>query len=267
MSGFSADWLALRTPADDRARSAALIALAAARLAPPLALCDLGAGTGATLRALAPHLPTPQRWRLVDADAALLAEAERRFGETARPGIAMATHGADLLADPAPWAEPPSLVTASALFDLTSAAWIARFAAACAAARVPVLAMLSYDGHLAADPVHPRDAAMREAFNRHQRGEKSFGQAAGPDAPATLAAAFAAHGYRVEERSTPWLLTAERDAALIAATLEGWAQASREIEPAHTGEIDAWLAARLADTRRLEVGHRDQLFLPPETPA
>lgn len=272
MSGFSADWLALRTPADDRARSAALIALVAARLAPPLALCDLGAGTGATLRALAPHLPTPQRWRLVDADAALLAEAERRFGETARPGIAMATRRADLLADPAPWPpapspEAPALVTASALFDLTSAAWIARFAAACAAARVPVLAMLTYDGHLAADPVHALDAPMREAFNRHQQGEKSFGKAAGPDAPATLAAAFAAHGYRVEERSTPWLLTAERDGELIAATLEGWAQAARELTPADTGEIDAWLAARLADTQRLEVGHRDQLFLPPEAPA
>lgn len=259
---FSADWLALRTPADDRARAADLIAEAGARLAAPLDIVDLGAGTGATLRALAPLLPTPQRWRLVDADAALLAEAERRAPKVTGPAISAAFERADLLAEPGPWRTPPSLVTASALFDLTSADWVARFAAACAAARVPVLAMLTYDGHLAAAPAHPHDAAMREAFNRHQRGDKSFGPAAGPDAPAVLAAAFVAHGYSVVERSTPWVMERGRDAALIAATLEGWAGAARELDPAGAARIDGWLAARLADTETLEVGHRDQLFWP-----
>ena len=262
MTGFSADWLALRTPADDRARARDLVAHAASRLTAAVDIVDLGAGTGATLRALAGLLPTPQRWCLVDADATLLAEAERRAPEVAGPDIAVTFRMADLLADPGPWAEPPSLVTASALFDLTSAEWIERFAVAAAAARAPVLAMLSYDGYLVASPEHPHDAAMREAFNRHQRGNKSFGPASGPEAPANLTAAFAAQGYAVEEVSTPWLLERERDGDLIAATLKGWAGAARELDPVGAPAIDAWLADRLADTRRLEVGHRDQLFWP-----
>ena len=49
MSGFSADWLALRTPADDRARAGDLIALAASRLTAPVDIVDLGAGRTAAV--------------------------------------------------------------------------------------------------------------------------------------------------------------------------------------------------------------------------
>jgi Predicted O-methyltransferase len=76
VSGFEADWLALRSDADARARDPALLAAAAERVGDGLAL-DLGAGTGATLWALAPQAPAA-RWRLVDDDPALLQEAERR---------------------------------------------------------------------------------------------------------------------------------------------------------------------------------------------
>lgn len=260
--GFSADWLALRAAADDRARSADLVRAAARNLAVPLRVCDLGAGTGATLHALAPLLPVPQVWTLVDGDAGLLAEARRRAELAALPGVTVEVRQADLLADPAPWPEPPDLVTASALFDLASEEWIGRLAAACAVGKVPMLAMLTYDGRLDVEPAHPLDGAMRDAFNRHQRGMKSFGTALGPDAPQALETTFAAAGYRVEARSTPWELVAGRDDSLMAATLEGWAGAAREILPERSGEVDGWLAARLAGTRQLVVGHRDQLFVP-----
>lgn len=259
MSGFSADWLALRAPADDRARALDLVETATAGLAAPL-VCDLGAGTGATLRALAPRIAGPHRWLLVDADADLLAEAARRFAAAPLPDVEFRARQADLVAEPAAWDEPPALVTASALFDLASAAWIGRFAAALAAARLPLLAMLTYDGRLEAAPAHPLDATMHAAFDAHQRSEKSFGPAAGPDAPQILAAAFAAHGYGMRERDTPWVLEAGRDDALIAATLEGWANAAREMGEAG---VEDWLAARLMSTQRLLVGHRDQLFTPP----
>ena len=81
MSGFDAAWLELREPADAAARSVALegaLAVALGGHGGTLACVDLACGTGANLRRLAPRLPGPQRWRLVDSDAALLEEARRR---------------------------------------------------------------------------------------------------------------------------------------------------------------------------------------------
>jgi len=96
VSGFSADWLALREPLDFAARDAGLAqrfaqavrAACAAAVTPagvrtstpaatrstaaPLRLVDLAAGTGANFRALAPVLGGDQDWLLVDHDPALL---------------------------------------------------------------------------------------------------------------------------------------------------------------------------------------------------
>ncbi|MBL6430807.1 MAG: hypothetical protein HPM95_04840 [Alphaproteobacteria bacterium] len=44
-------------------------------------LLDLGAGTGATLRALAPHIAAPQAWRLAEHDPALITRARALIGE------------------------------------------------------------------------------------------------------------------------------------------------------------------------------------------
>ncbi|XWN32069.1 MAG: methyltransferase type 12 [Devosia sp.] len=263
MSGdFSVGWLALRTPADDRARSTRLIATCAACLAScasdgPIKIVDLGAGTGATWRALSPHLPRPQAWTLIDADSTLLREAERRARAAADPHITVSTMTADLMADPAPWHEVPHLVTASALFDLTSRDFIEGFAARLGAARIPLLAMLTYDGRLELSPDHPDDTMMVDAFNAHQRSEKTFGRAAGPDGADILAEALEANGARVEVDDTPWRLDAGRGDGLIAATLEGWADAARAILPDERTRVDRWLAARLGDTQTLLVGHRD----------
>lgn len=263
--GFSVDWLALRSAADERARSATLIETAATwlRARPaPHRITDLGAGTGATLRALAEHLPTPQAWALVDADETLLKEAMQRAAAGPVAGVSVAVKHADLLKTPLPVDTPPSLVTASALFDLASADFIDRFADRCAGLAVPVLAMLTYDGLMTVSPKHPDDDAMIEAFNAHQRTEKTFGRAAGPDGPRLLADAFRGRGYSVKEASTPWVLTAVRDAALIDATLKGWAVAAREMRQTEGARVDAWLHDRLADTQELVVGHADQWMAP-----
>lgn len=259
MSSFSADWLSLRAPADDRARSADLIAMAARHVGKGATVVDLGAGSGATLFALAPHLPKPVHFVLVDADPALLAEAGRRFAARPIEGVRLETRCHDLVADPAPWDTPPALLTASALFDLASAPWIARLAAACGATGVPLLAMLTFDGVLEAGPAHPFDGPMRDAFIAHQQGEKSFGRAEGPNAPSTLAAAFRARGFAVAEASTPWRLEAPHDEALMAATLDGWVDAAREILPAEPEAIASWRDAR-REANTLTVGHRDQFF-------
>ena len=77
MTGFSADWLALREPHDARARNPAVLNAVVASLKgyPSIRIVDLACGTGSTLRVLAPQFPTGQHWRLVDNDLSLLARA------------------------------------------------------------------------------------------------------------------------------------------------------------------------------------------------
>src|SRR5882757_1641251 len=77
MSGFSADWLALREPYDLRARNPAVLDAVAAALAPHalVRVVDLACGTGSTLRALGPRLPARQDWKLMDNDRGLLERA------------------------------------------------------------------------------------------------------------------------------------------------------------------------------------------------
>src|SRR5262245_16328297 len=61
MTEFSADWLALREPADKAARSLPLSKRVAERLAgqDPVRVLDLGTGTGANLRFLAELFAAP----------------------------------------------------------------------------------------------------------------------------------------------------------------------------------------------------------------
>ena len=63
MSAFSADWLSLREPYDLRARNPTVLNAVVMSLVDrtSLTIVDLACGTGATLRALAPHLPGRQK--------------------------------------------------------------------------------------------------------------------------------------------------------------------------------------------------------------
>ena len=119
-----------------------------------------------------------------------------------------------------------NLVTASALFDLVSAAFISRFAAALAKRKSAFYTVLTYDGDQRWTPEHEADAALLEAFNAHQKHDKGFGPAAGPDAADTLSEAFSAAGYSVEEGDSAWRLEAD-EAALIADLAAGFADAAR----------------------------------------
>ena len=257
MTGFSADWLALRQPADRRARDPALVARLAGYFAgrARLRVLDLGAGTGASLRALAPVLGAGQHWVLADNDPALLARAE------APEGVTLERRRADLGGDLAELFDPaPDLVTASALFDLGGAAWIEALAGRAAACGAVLYAALSYDGREEWHPPHPLDAEVLAAFHADQRRDKGLGPALGPDAHAHLAACLDGHGYRVAEAPSDWVLTPPADAALIAALAEGTAAAvASRIGAERAG---AWRAARAGATR-VTVGHRDLLALPP----
>jgi hypothetical protein len=250
---FDAGWLDLREPADRAARDPGLLAAAAAYLAagePPLAL-DLGCGSGAMPRAL--HAPS-LRWRLVDRDPALLRLAAGRC-----PGAE--TFAADLAdLDRLPL-DGVRLVTASALVDLASAAWLDGLAVRLADAGAGLYATLAYDGRMAFEPPHPRDRAVRAAFNAHQRRDKGLGPALGPAAWHTLARAFATRGFAVDLAPSDWRLGAT-DAALTAA-LVGWIAAAAEEMGVDAG---GWAQARRAASGCI-VGHIDVLALPPAASA
>lgn len=266
MSGFSADWLALREPADHAAINAGLRRAVRNHFAgrDTLRIVDLGSGTGSNMRGLAPDLPAhEQHWHLVDYDAGLLEKAATSPPRADGAAVRITTHRIDLSqASLAPLLADADIVTASALFDLVSPEAIERMASQIAARRLPFYTVLTYDGLAAWLPEHPGNTAMRELFNQHQQSDKGFGTAAGPTATDVLEMAFSAHGYSVQRGSSPWILK-PASAELRRAVDTGWANAVRETGAMPDKEIAAWLTAR-DDTEAAMtiVGHEDLLALP-----
>ncbi len=278
MSGFSPEWLALREPADLAARNRQVLTACARAYEDrdTLRICDIGAGTGASVRALAERLPQRQFWTLVDSDQNNLSAAFQqlaRWGSDAkgydgglmlRKGdreIFLRTHVCDLAATPACWPKGTDLVTASALFDLTSARWIDAFVALLTAQKVALLSMLSFDGLIDADPVQPLDQAIADAFRAHQQRDKGFGPAAGPHAAESLEASLSRAGYELDAGESPW--TIDRSAsALLYAVLAGIASAAQEMDTLAAEDIEHWLRSSVINTRRLTIGHRDVFARP-----
>lgn len=261
MSGFSIDWLDLRDEADRRARDARLAGGAAALVddAEHGLVVDLGSGTGATFRALSPLLKQPASWRFVDHDPALLTALERRLPAGTRADTVQAD-----LAAPRPLpVNGARLVTASALFDLTSEAWLARLVATVVSNRAGLYAALSYDGTTSFSPSHPLDETVVAAFNKDQRRDKGFGPALGPAAGEALSDALTRAGYRVAAASTPWRL-GRADAALATALVRGMADAVRGAEGMDPAALGEWLAFRIesAGSGITVVGHLDVLGVP-----
>jgi SAM-dependent methyltransferase len=262
MSGFSAEWLALREPFDAAARSTALVQQLRARLAvgmrsAPLSVVDLGAGAGSNLRYLAPLLGGTQRWRLVDHDGALLAVA---LATTRELDCEVRCEQRDLATLGDLTLPTGCLVTAAALLDLVSASWLDALAEQCAQAHACVLFALTYDGRTVCTPPDPEDAAALALFNSHQLGDKGFGPALGPGAPSAAEAAFLRCGYRVVTGRSDWQLGAD-DRAMQHALLDGWLAAAENMAPERRAQLSAWHARRraLVDARRstLRVGHVD----------
>ena len=266
MSGSLSPWLALREAADQAARSRTLARAVAGALprGRPIRVLDLGSGTGANLRYLAPFFSVPQDWLLVDMDRELLAEAASRTAGL--DGVRVETTSMNLgPLDSADMFADRDLVTASALLDLVSEQWLQRLALACRSAGAQALFALTYDGRSSCSPPDATDEMIRELMNRHQRNnDKGFGRAAGPDGAAAAARAFSAEGYQVRRERTDWRLPA--DAREFQRQLfAGWAEAAREIAPEQSAAIDAWHQRRLAhlETGRstVIVGHEDLLCL------
>lgn len=273
MSGFSSDWLALREPADHAARNPQVLAAVGSAFSErqSLTIVDLGCGAGSNLRGTYSVLPARQYWTLVDFDARLLSVARERLADWADEAEALGEElvlrkgdksltvdfrRADLNTD-LEWVLgwQPDLVTAAALFDLTSVRWLERFVASLVSQRLPLYTALTYDGRESWEPAHPADARMLAAFQHHQHSDKGFGPAAGPDATETLAQAFRRSGCAVTVGESPWLLDAG-SAALTRELTAGIAAAVAETGHVEAEAIESWLAAR-REAVRGSIGHQD----------
>lgn len=284
MSGFSAQWLALREPFDAAARAASLVVelrdhIVRGTSDAPLDVVDLGAGAGSNLRYLAPLLGGAQRWRLADNDPRLLdaslaateSWAARRGERAARTGSVLEVGGAtfacevrrehvDLSNLAAVDLPGGGLVTAAALLDLVSRDWLDELAQSCRAARAAVAFALTYDGRTTATPGEPEDTAVLAMFNRHQLFDKGFGPALGMRAADAAEAAFEAHGYELRVATSDWVI-APAEHALQLALLDGWLGAALEIAPESRLALTSWHERRSAHVRAgrssLSVGHVD----------
>jgi hypothetical protein len=279
VAGFTAEWLALREPADRAARSADLTRAVIDLLPDDARILDLAAGTGSNLRYIAAvagsqrprptsepirpaaEAPWPADVLLVDHDPLLLA----RVPETA--GVETRCQDLSALDDPGIF-DGRQLVTASALLDLVSELWLLALANRCAECGAAALFALSYDGRIACSPEDPDDGAIVSLVNDHQRTDKGFGPALGPDATDRAARCFADLGYRVQRAPSDWLLTLE-SAELQRQLIDGWAQAAAAMAPQQIRTIDAWRDRRLAHVAAgwsaITVGHEDFAAWPSES--
>jgi SAM-dependent methyltransferase len=265
MSGFSADWLALRARYDLAARNPSVLdaVMASIHGLSSVRVLDLACGSGSTMRALHTHFPARQHWDLVDNDPDLLALARTSdFGT----GITLDAirfdldRNLDVVVD-----ATVDLITTSALLDLVSKAWLDRFLREAAARSLPIYAALTYDGRTDLSPEDPLDEAVVSAVNAHQRTDKGFGPALGPSAAAAAIAGCELLDYSVVSGKSDWLIGPD-DRAMQNKLLEGWARAAREIGTLTNSEVAAWLRRRTAALSEglssMRVGHVDFFAFP-----
>lgn len=287
MSGFPAEWLALREPVDHRSRNLALQAqviqfLGQINTAASDSICvtDLGSGTGSNLRALAPHFGPKQSWTLVDYDADLLLSARSSFitwadsvvsaneveSKSTTSGlihpltitknsktIAIEFQYADLVHDyHAILEQPADLITAAAFFDLVAESWLSEF---CAALTKPLYTVLTYDGKETWEPPNALDADVLRAFHAHQCTDKGFGAAVGPTGADRLQSLLRAQGFTTICAPSPWAMD-QHDRALIEQLAIGTARAVREIGTLPNAAVNQWEHGR-RNARQCNIGHID----------
>jgi hypothetical protein len=257
-------WLDLRERADADARAQELVQQLVDRASVDgrWLIHDLACGSGAMGRWLAPLLPGPQRWILHDRDPDLLALAAA--DRPAAPATVETRLSDVTLLEPDQLAGA-SLITASALLDLLTAAELAAVIRACVGAGSPVLCALSVTGSVRIDPADRLDARVAGAFDAHQRRLTSRGRLLGPDAVGAALEGFRRAGAHVVVAASPWELGPD-DAALAEEWFSGWIGAAFEQDPSLIRAADLYRRRRLRDARAgklmITVGHADLLVLP-----
>jgi hypothetical protein len=224
-------------------------------LGAPLEIIDLGAGTGANQRWLAPRLPFPQRWTHLDHDP-LISRVTPLPAETVIMDAAVDALAALLASS----SGGQHLVTCSALLDVLTADQIEVVCRAVINSQVPALFSLTVTGTMSLTPAVSSDQQLLAAFNDHQRRAERVG----PDATGIVAHTLRTAGFRVHTQQTPWLLTASSD--FVDQFLWGRLDAAMAQDLSLTSTAPAWFELRRSQLAlgilRIEVGHLDILALP-----
>ena len=257
----SPEWLVLREPADAAARSAELAERLGRHLpaAGRLVIHDLGGGSGAMGRWLAPRLPGPQHWVVHDRDADLLelavADAAGR-----RPRSPSRRRRSDITRLAPGDLAGASLVVASALLDLLTADELARMLARLR--RASDAARADRRRSRRPDPGGSAGRAHRRGVQRPPAPRPACSARTPSRPPSTQ---LRGTGAEVLVRPSPWRLDAAH-ADLTAEWLGGWVAAACEQEPALAAEAGAYRDRRLAQAAAGElavtVDHADLLVLP-----
>lgn len=265
-------WLALREPADAAARAGDLVQELRRHPAPGRRVIhDLGCGSGAMGRWLAPLLPGPQHWILHDRDPDLLEAAANDVPEPAADGAAVTveTRRSDISRIEPGELAGAALVTASALLDMLTGDELARLASLCVAAECPTLLTMSVVPGVELTPADPLDNRVAAGFNAHQRRTTDRGRLLGPAAANVAIQEFGRRGADVIARPSPWRLDASH-AELITEWFGGWVSAACEQEPELAARTDDYRRRRLAQATAgqlmVTVDHVDLLVLPRRAP-
>ena len=270
----SREWLALREPADAAARAHDLVEPIGRRLPATgrWVIHDLGCGTGAMGRWLAPLLPGPQHWVVHDRDADLLGVAGADLPGPAADGAAVTVEAkrSDIARLQRGDLAGATLITASALLDLLTEHELAGLLTVCAGAACPLLLTLSVVGRVGLSPGDPLDSRVAAAFDAHQRRPTERGRLLGPDAVAFAVEELSRLGAEVLVRASPWRLGASR-ADLAAEWFTGWVAAAYEQQPELAAEAEVYARRRLAQAAAgqlaVTVDHTDLLALPRRAPS
>jgi SAM-dependent methyltransferase len=265
----SREWLALREPADASARALGLAQhLAGQRPASGRwVIHDLGCGTGAMGRWLAPRLPGEQHWVLHDRDPDLLEVAAGQVPGPAADGAPVTVEAtrSDITRLHAGDLTGATLIAASALLDLLTEEELSGLIALGAGSGYPMLLTLSVVGHVELTPADPLDRRVAAAFDAHQRRMTERGRLLGPDAVALVVERCRELGAEVLVRPSPWRLGVS-DADLAAEWFTGWVNAACEQEIELGAEAESYARRRMAQAAAGEltvtVDHADMLVLP-----
>jgi hypothetical protein len=259
------NWLAARVAADTAARAATLKTLVPDLInylaltgdhQDTLEIIDLGAGTGANQRWLAPQLPFRQRWVHLDHDPIIsrslpLPDDTMIIDDSVEALSRLLSRG-----------DGRQLVTCSAVLDVLPMAQLKAVCRAVIDNRVPALFSLTVTGTLGVVPSHPDDQPLLDAFNDHQRRAGR----AGPEAASMAAEALRAADFDVRCQETPWQLTAASGRAFVGQVLKERLHAAVSQYPGLAEAANAWLELRRSQLAlgimRVELGHGDILALP-----
>lgn len=292
MNSFRSSWLAQREMFDLSSRSTKLAqnfveAVQANKKNTQnlLRLIDLGGGTGANFRVLAPLIETNQYWLICENDPQLLNEALATTIEWARKQSWTCKNSNGFLliqAGKSKWtiemrqidlsldinsidASHFDGVTTSAFLDLVSEEWLQRMVKWINKSQRPFLAAMTVDGLRHWEPELASDLRINEAFQRHQLTDKGFGCALGPEAIQTLIQIFNQYEIYCETAKSDWIINSyatDMLRKLIDETVEVVEQTGR----ANSLGLRAWHSQRhqyvSQGLARMTVGHMDLLAVP-----